>query len=451
MAFIDSARMAVDFIERWLDYQVYIREIPGLSVGINVDGETLLERGYGWADLASRTPATPTTLYRIASHSKLFTASAIMKLYEQGRLRLDDPVVQHLDWFHADNDPNLAHVTLRELLSHSAGMNRDGTTAHWLNDEFPTLEEVKSQTVNGLSSFALLEHWKYSNMGYTILGQVIESVTGQTYEDAVRELVVVPMGLTDTAPDIEPGRVADHATGYGRKRPREEREPLKHVHARVMNSATGFSSNVPDLIRFYRYHLFGDETFLPDRLKREMQRPQFLDGPVRWGLGFALGTVDGFKMAGHGGDYPGFITFSGVYQQHKLVIVLLTNAFNPYPQKLVNGIIDILNFVSINSATFSKDEQVDTAWLDEISGFYYDRWGTRLFQRVGNRMVLAAPDLLKPSMGMLVGEQSDRNHFKWVQGPKNGPFGESHEVVKDDGQIALTKGQQRLQRLTFSY
>ena len=58
MAFIDSARMAVDFIERWLDYQVYIREIPGLSLGINVDGETLLERGYGWADVASRTPAT---------------------------------------------------------------------------------------------------------------------------------------------------------------------------------------------------------------------------------------------------------------------------------------------------------------------------------------------------------------------------------------------------------
>ena len=96
-------------------------------------------------------------------------------------------------------------------------MNRDGITDHWNNDEFPDIEAIKSQTLEGLSSFKTVEHWKYSNMAYTILGQVIESVTGSSYETAVKDLVIDPMGLKNTMPDIEENRLPDHATGYGRK------------------------------------------------------------------------------------------------------------------------------------------------------------------------------------------------------------------------------------------
>jgi D-alanyl-D-alanine carboxypeptidase len=439
VAFIEAAKLATGFIKQWLDYQTYIRELPGLSVGIDIDGETVFKQSFGYSDVESRTAATPDTLYRIASHSKLFTASAIMRLFSEQKLRLDDPVCQHLAWFTSSNDQNLEHVTIRQLLSHSSGMNRDGDTAHWTDDRFPSLEEIKQQTASGLSSFDVLEHWKYSNMGFTILGQVIEAVTGQTYEDAVRELVIEPMELKNTFADIESRRENDHATGYGRKLPRQDREPMAHVRAGVMNAATGFSSNVTDLIQFYRHHQLGNDSFLADRHKREMQRPQFIDGQFKWGLGFELGNSSGQDYVGHGGGYPGFITYSLLCQQHKLVVVVLSNALNPFPQEIALGLLDLLVCVADNESRLIAETDTDTDWLDSISGLYATRWGVNLFQRMGNRMVIAAPDALRPSTVMGLGVQKGTT-FRWVTGPQNGPFGESHRVIEARGEVQWHRG-----------
>ena len=99
MSFKESSHACIGLIDRWLDYQTYIKEIPSVTVGIDVEGETIFKKSYGYKDLEDREKATPEMLYRIASHSKLFTASAIMRLFAAGRLRLDDPVREHLDWF----------------------------------------------------------------------------------------------------------------------------------------------------------------------------------------------------------------------------------------------------------------------------------------------------------------------------------------------------------------
>jgi CubicO group peptidase (beta-lactamase class C family) len=451
LAFKDSAKLATGLIDRWLEYQTYIRELPSLSVGIDIDGETLFKKSFGYANVESKTPATPETLYRIASHSKLFTASAIMRLFAAGKLRLDDPISQHLAWFRSENDSNLEHITIRQLLSHSSGMNRDGNTAHWIDDQFPSLDDIKQQTQSGLSSFQTVEHWKYSNMGFTILGQVIEAVTGQSYEEAVSELVVDAIGLESTAPDFEPGRKDQHATGYGRKLPGQEREPQEHVQARVMNAATGFSSNVTDLIKFYRHHQFGNESFLADRHKREMQRPQFIDGLFRWGLGFELGNSSGLEYIGHSGGYPGFITFSLLCQQEKLTIVVLCNAITPFPEEIALGLVDILKVVSEQEAKLTSEVDTDPAWLDRISGFYASRWNHDLFQRIGNRMILMVPDVLRPSTAMTLCEQDGRK-FTGVSGMQGAAvFGESFEVEKSDNKVTLRRGAAAREKVELIY
>ena len=112
----------IGVIDKWIDYQTYIREVPGVAVGISVGDQTVFSKGYGVADLTSRQPVTPDTRFRIASHSKTFTATAVMQLVADGALRLDDRVVDHLPWFRADDDENLEHVTVRQLLSHSSGL-----------------------------------------------------------------------------------------------------------------------------------------------------------------------------------------------------------------------------------------------------------------------------------------------------------------------------------------
>jgi hypothetical protein len=217
-----------------------------------------------------------------------------------------------------------------------------------------------------------------------------------------------------------------------------------------MNSATGFSSNVTDLITFYRHHQYGDETFLADRHKREMQRIQFADDAFKWGLGFEIGKSSGMNYVGHGGGYPGFITYSLLVQQHKLVIIVLTNGINPFPQELAFGLMDILKIVADTEAQLTEENDADTKWLEKISGFYSVRWGPQLFQRVGNRMILMNPDVLRPSTAMSLGEQ-DGNTFRWVTGMQNGVFGESHVIEEIEGETVMTRGDVVTHPFKFDY
>src|SRR5690606_7646943 len=117
-----------------------------------------------------------------------------------------------------------------------------------------------------------------------------------------------------------------------------ERPAIEHVPARVMNSATGFSSNVDDLLRWYQAHRFGSGELLHDRSKREMQRLQFEGPETRWGLGFSLASHGGLEFATHGGGYPGFITYSGIEQANGIAIVVLTNATDGPARVVFDGV-----------------------------------------------------------------------------------------------------------------
>ncbi len=435
-------------LDRWLDYAAWVARVPSVSVGISVHGETVFAKSYGFEDVESRKPATPATLYRIASHSKLFTATAIMKLFEAGMLRLDDPVSEHLDWFAADADPNLVHVTIRELLTHSSGMNRDGTTGHWINDEFPDAAAVREQASAGLSVFESGEHLKYSNMGFTILGQVIEQVTGQTYEDAVLELVVQPMGLNDTAPDFDDESLTKHAVGYGIAFPGRERETFAHVHARAMNSATGFSSNVRDLLKFYAHHLPGHGTFLRERSKREMQRLQFQDGPYAWGLGFAIDSSAG--TVGHSGAYPGYMTTSSMNPDSGVTIVVLTNAMDGRPQLFLKGIESVLRYVGANAERLRAASSDEPECYDQLAGYYGSRWGVFAIERLAGKLVSVPMDVaMMPGDAVARLDYRGGGRFELNDGPQNGMYGESLTFVAADGGHIVRSGTGEQQAFTF--
>src|SRR5260370_37733329 len=128
---------ALDYIPNWLEFQMRQSEQPGCVIAIARHGRIVLERAFGHADLVAGTMLTPRHRFRVASHSKSFTASGIMKLREQGRLRLDDPVGQYLGDLHKA----VARVTIAQLLSHSAGLTRDGNArGHWTQlPPFPLL------------------------------------------------------------------------------------------------------------------------------------------------------------------------------------------------------------------------------------------------------------------------------------------------------------------------
>ena len=201
-------KQGLHLIDNWLDFQTYIKEIPGVAVGIFIEDEIVFKKEYGYADLENKIKLTDRHLFRIASHSKLFTATAIMKLYHEEKLSIDDKISKYLPWFTSEKDENLQYIRIRHLLTHSSGISRDGKTAHWRTYEFPEIEEIIDQVKEGLSFFGTSEILKYSNYGYTILGQVIETVSGQNYHDYIQKEILEPLKMDNTVTDVNESNIA---------------------------------------------------------------------------------------------------------------------------------------------------------------------------------------------------------------------------------------------------
>ena len=426
----DLIKQSLHLIDNWLDFQTYFKEIPGVAVGIFLDDKIVFKKEYGYANLENKTKLTDHHLFRIASHSKLFTATAIMKLYYEEKLSIDDKVAKHLPWFISEKDENLQNIRIRHLLSHSSGMTRDGITGHWSTHEFPSIDEIKEQVVEGISFFETSEILKYSNFGYTLLGQIIEAVSGVTYSEYIQKEILDVLDMQNTIIDIDEANVSKHATGHKIKYPNKSRELFEHVPAKVMHSATGLSSNVEDLIKFYRAHIFGNDVLFPDHIKREMQRIQFKAEKADWGLGFSINTsIPNIKLVGHGGGYPGFITRSGLIQDKKLIIVVLTNAVDGPALTLFLGIVKLLEKIEKESKNkkFEQEPNKPDTDFKEILGFYVSDWGFSLFSQIGSKLVGIGPRDDNPSEFIQI-YNHDKNFTFFA--PKDLPFASPGQPIE---------------------
>jgi D-alanyl-D-alanine carboxypeptidase len=168
-------------------------------------------------------------------------------------------------------------------------------------------------------------------------------------------------------------------------------------------------------------------------------------------LGFAIGKAGKLDFVGHSGGFPGFITISSMCQARKLIIVVLTSAIDVPASDLSTGIAGLLFYCSKMEAKLRTGLDVDTAWLDDISGFYDNRWGVQLLQRVGDQMVSMMPHLMMPAEAISLSEKVDENSFRWVEGVHNGPFGETVTVEQADGRWQLRHGESISERFEFEY
>lgn len=419
-------KQVLHLIDNWLDYQTYIKEIPGVAVGIFAEDEIIFKKEYGYANSKDKTKLTDQHLFRIASHSKLFTATAIMKLYHEEKLSIDDKVSKHLPWFTSEKDKNMEQIRIRHLLTHSSGMSRDGNTAHWYNHKFPGIEEIREQIKEGISFFETSEILKYSNFGYTLLGQIIEAVSGLSYSGYIQKEILDPLEMNNTVLDVDDTNLIKHATGHKRKLPKEEREIFEHVPAKIMHAATGLSSTVEDLIKFYKAHILGNNVLFPDYIKREMQRIQFKAKTADWGLGFGITALPDVKIVGHGGGYPGFITRTGLIQEQKIVIAVLTNAIDGPALTLFNGIKNILGQLEKKKKELEAKPNEAVPDFKDITGFFAGEWGVSLFSQIGHKFVAISPAADNPVEIFEIYKHEDGNKFTLS---KEYPFGSPGQKI----------------------
>jgi D-alanyl-D-alanine carboxypeptidase len=386
----DLLRDGVAYIDRWVSYQQERRELPGVVVAVRHDGELLLSKGYGYADLERQIPMTPGHIFRIASHSKTFTATAIMQLVEAGKLRLDDPLADSIPWLR--DLAGLTRVTVRQALNHTTGIVRNGDDAdYWqLDQAFPDDDELRRLVEDGGMVLEANTSFKYSNIAYALLGLVIEAAGGMPYGEYVTRGIIDRLGLANTGPDTD-GRARAHlATGYTARRFGLPHRPLRDVGTGALAPATGFYSTAEDLCRYAAGHFFGDETLLSDASKREMQQPYWkvAQADMHYGLGFAIHEIGGRRYVGHGGAFPGHATMTLFDPSERLVVVVLTNEVSGPAAILAHGILTTIAF-ALQQRT---ESEAPVTARERFIGRFANIWGVTDVAAFGAALVALHPE-----------------------------------------------------------
>ena len=299
-----------DFIKAEMKSQ----NIPGLSLVVIKDGEIIKAEGYGLANRALQIPATPETVYKIASVSKQFIAAGIMLLVQEGKLAIDDPVGKYLEGTPA----TWKAITIRHLLTHTSGMVREapGFDPFKIQSDADVLKTAYPLPLR----FAPGEKWEYGNTGYFVLAEIIRRVFGRPWSEYLSEKVFKPSGMNMTYPTNTKVSVPNRALGYA-----DNDKLLNAADWPALRPSGAFLSTVLDLAK-WDAALYTDK-ILSDSTRRQMWTPVKLnDGTTYpYGFGWELGEVRDRKLVHHGGGMPGFRAEFARFVDDRLTIIFLIN------------------------------------------------------------------------------------------------------------------------------
>lgn len=377
---------ALHYLEEWLADRLRRTEQPGCVVAIHAAGTVLFDRAFGVADLRSGIELTPRHRFRVASHSKSFTAASVMLLRERGLLRLDDPVGTIVDGL----SPLIADLTVGQLVSHSAGIVRDGADcAHWDDlRRFPAGGELRAT----LGSGAILEpgeRLKYSNVGFGLLGQAIAAVTGEPFEPWIRREIVAASGLDETTPDFPANADFPFASGHTGRFPVGRITIPGTNPTGALASAAGFVSTAADLARFFAsLDPAASPALLSAASRREMSRPHWkADGSEPeefYGLGLLSGTASGRLRVGHTGGFYGMSSCTWSVPSLGITLAVVVNAVDGAASSWAGGIVHVLDRFAREGAARGENE----AWV----GRWWNPWGAVDLVPMGDVVLVASVD-----------------------------------------------------------
>ncbi len=336
-------------IDQYVTSQMLDGQIPGLSLAIVKEGETIYLKGYGFAD-GSR-PVTPQTPFTICSVGKTFTALAIRQLAGEGLLRYSDPVQQYIPWFTLADPDAAASITIGHLIGHKSGLSTASGVEAYTYNAANTIEDVVSRLKNVMPNRMVGLTEEYSNLNFIILGLVIEKVSGMTYGEYIQKNIFdrLDMMHSHTCVDAaeKDGLAVGHAMFYGFMIPTRVPLPQAQVPA-------GFQmASAEDMAKFASLYLnngykSGESVFenneLPE-LKTPM--PKYKRGEKRYGTYFMVNGSgpDGYRgYNGHVGASSNYTTVMILSPERRIAIVVLTNCNNGHvsppisAQTIANGI-----------------------------------------------------------------------------------------------------------------
>lgn len=344
----------------WVETVLRLHGQSGLQVALWHDGQLVTELAVGSADESAGIPLRTTHRLRIASHSKTFTALTVMRLKEQGRLRLDDTVGDHVAEL---TDSPVADRTLRDLLSHPAGLTRDSGDSRWWRlgtpfaDRARLLEIARTGAVRAEAGL----HLQYSNIGYGLLGLVIEEVTGMSFAEAVTELVLSPVGVEGLGPDLPAGAPGPEAPdGFARGHTsllHGPRRVVEQIGTGALAAATGFWASAGTIASFAGKVLTQDALLEPGSLREMRRRVWTLHEGGQYGLGLQEGNLHGFAVIGHSGGFPTGLSRTWAAPAERLVVSVIGTSVDSPSSEVALGILGLLALAAGRPAPQAEDSE----------------------------------------------------------------------------------------------
>jgi D-alanyl-D-alanine carboxypeptidase len=308
---------------------------PGISIAVARNGVPVHSRGYGLAEIGEGVPVEPSSVFRVGSVTKQFTAAAILRLEEQGRLSLDDEIVHHLPEF-----PTQGHrVTVRHLLNHTSGIRSYTSLGpRWAlrmaEDLSP--DEVVALFRDEPFDFAPGERYLYNNSGYFLLGMIIERVAGVPYAEYIDREFVRELGLDGTRycpNEPDSGDAHGYAPGNGSGPIPAPSLSMTHPFA-----AGALCSTAEDLVRWS--HALASGRVVSDETFRRMTTPATLPSgtPITYGYGLLVGRLDDTRRVSHGGGINGFASYLAEFPEHGLSVAVLANSHAAAPAAIAENV-----------------------------------------------------------------------------------------------------------------
>lgn len=476
----------VDDFDAYVDNVRKTFDVPGIAVAIVKDGKVVLAKGYGTRDIAGGQPVGADTLFAIASNTKAFTAASLEMLADDGKLKMDDRVIDHLPWFQMSDPYVTREMRIRDLLAHRSGLSLGaGDLLYWPTTSYSNREVAERLRYVPIKG-GFREQYAYDNILFGVAQLVIEQASGISYEQFLRTRIFAPLGMDRTrfnSDRLEPGD--DVATGYA-KADFSKLQPAPRMTWSNVAGAGGIYSSVNDMAKWVRVQLDGGvisgEGEQAKRLFTEarqrsmwtMLTPIPVSKPsvpelaaaapnfAGYGEGWSLSDYRGRKLVWHTGGWPGMVSRVTLVPEQKLGVIVLTNqevgaAFNAVTLRALDMQLGIAptDWTAAYAKSLAKSKgNADESWnkhvaardakskpslpLSAYAGAYRDAW----YGDVGIAMEQGKPVMRFSRTAELVGDlehwQHDTFIVRWRQRWLNADAFVNFDLDEDGKIVAAT-------------
>ena len=342
-------------IDKYIEESRELWNIPGMAVAIVKDGEVLLSKGYGAKDVRTNEPVDENTMFAIASNTKAFTSAALAVLVDEGKMTWDDKVVDHLPYFQMYDPYVTQNMTVRDLLCHRSGLATFSGDLIWYGSSHSREEVIRrARHLEPVSDFRT--DYGYQNIMFLAAGQVVASVSGQSWDDFIKERFLEPLGMKTAVTSVrdftsETNLAAPHNDINGKN------TAIEWVNWDNIAPAGAIVTGVDELTNWIKLQLghgtLDSTQYWSEAQAQEMwsvHTPEHISGWSRsnfptktfrgYGLGWELNNIHGHKIVSHGGGYDGMISKTCLVPEEGLGFVILTNNINWLSSALTNRILE---------------------------------------------------------------------------------------------------------------